>query len=117
MRIDIDENWLMTITSGTLGEPDYRKEEVQIGLGKVPYTLNLDPMYQPGADRRLTLKTPVLPRECWFKVANEWFTGMLHVFGFDSTDLGSYPIGVVEDETGFIHSLPVAEIRLCKPST
>ncbi len=57
-----------------------------------------------------------LPRDCWFKVANEWFPGTLHMFGTDCTDLGSYPIGVVEDETGYIHSLPVGEIR-CKPST
>jgi len=84
------------------------------------------PTYQPGDDGRLSLvhnptvstmplDSPSLPRDCWFKIAKEWFPGTLHMFGTDSTDLGSYPIGVVEDETGFIHSLPVNEIRLVKP--
>jgi len=47
MRIEIDENWLMTVTSGTLGEPDYQQEEIQIGAGKVPYTVNLDGCLAP----------------------------------------------------------------------
>ena len=134
MKIEIDENLLMTITSGSAGAPDYRQERIQIDKG--PHTFNLDrclsspdstcpetPLhvtkgaYQPGDDGRLTLTPPSLPRPCWFKVAKEWSPGTLHMWGMDSTDLGDYPIGVVEDIAGFIHVVSAEEIRLCKPST
>jgi len=86
--------------------------------------------YQPGEDGRLALTSlsaanlpipppipplPTLPRACWFNVAKEWFPGTLHMWGTDSTDLGSYPVGVVEDETGKVHSLYVEYIKMVKP--
>ena len=71
--------------------------------------------YQPGADGRLTLTpSPPMPRACRFKVGSGWFPGTLHMWGMDGTDLGSYPIGVVEDETGKVHSIYVEDIKLCK---
>ena len=67
--------------------------------------------------RRLTVEepSPPLPRACWFNVAKEWFPGTLHMWGTDSTDLGSYPVGVVEDETGKVHSLYVEYIKMVAP--
>ena len=113
MRIEIDENGLWTITSGTLGDPDYHQAQVQIGAGKVPYTV-------PNPTEHATMfdslaRDLTLPRNCWFKVANEWFPGTLHTWGTDCTDLGSYPIGVVEDETGKVHSLYVETIKMVRP--
>ncbi len=135
MRIEIDENWLVTFTSGEPGEPGYHHGQVQFGVGKVPYTADLDgntPMsaaelmakggqvnmlegrtitlnnFKPGDDGHL-------PRDCWFKVADEWFSGTLHMWGTDGTDLGSYPIGVVEDDTGKVHSLYVETIKMVRP--
>ncbi len=128
MQIEMDENW---------------QEEVQIGASKVPYTLHLDTMYPPGADRHLHLvhqppsewmgtpintvgvPSPTLPRACWFQtrtwkdhrwVIGDWEQGTLHMWGTDyeefETGPGMYPVGVIEDKTGFVHSISVDRIRV-----
>jgi len=55
-----------------------------------------------------------LPRACWFKVANEWFPATMHSWGTDHEDyeLGPRhsPIGIIEDESGHMHSVRMDNI-------
>lgn len=90
MKIEPLGDWKFKMTSKS-GEETFG----QIGNGKISFQSQPSP-----------------PRACWFKVASEWFPGTLHMWGMDGTDLGSYPIGVVEDETGKVHSMPVENIKL-----
>lgn len=93
--------------------------------------------YEPRGDGRLTLvhdpikpftmplDSSVLPRACWFQkrtlenhlwVIGDWEPGTLHMWGMDHVEFetgpGSFPIGVVEDKTGFVHTISVDRIRL-----
>ena len=109
MRIEWDENWLMTITSGTLGDPDYHQAQVQIGAGKVPYTDN----------GRLTLSPPIQLRNCQWLVPEPppeppliskrvWDGGVLHAWITDDGKASA----IVEDEEGRIRVVPARSVRM-----
>ena len=90
--------------------------------------------YKPGDDGRLTLNEPhdpgpapipPLPRPCWFQprtwesthwVIGEWESGTLHAWGTDFEEFEAgpalFPIGVIADERGAVHSVCVDRIRL-----
>lgn len=66
-----------------------------------------------------------LPRPCWFQtricnghtyVIGEWEPGTLHMWGTDyeefETGPGLFPIGVISDKLGAVHSICVDRIRL-----
>jgi len=68
---------------------------------------------------------PTLPRPCWFQprtweqthwVIGEWESGTLHAWGTDFEEFEAgpalFPIGVVADERGAVHSVCVDRIRL-----
>jgi hypothetical protein len=84
--------------------------------------------YQISVDGRLTpLKTSTLTRACEFKrrwwdngwKIGDWEPGKWRAWGTDyeefETGPGMYPVGVVEDSTGGIHSVYVERIRMEKP--
>ncbi len=55
-----------------------------------------------------------LPRACWFKIDKDWFGGTLHAWGQDYEEFvsgpGMFPVGVIEDEAGKVHSIHVDSI-------
>lgn len=64
-----------------------------------------------------------LPRACRFKIkeSDDWMTGTLHAWGQDhdmcAGQIGPYPVGIVEDEAGEMHSLYVEAITFDPETT
>jgi hypothetical protein len=97
-------------------------------------TLTTEPVTMALDTPIIALDTPTLPRPCWFQtrtwkgrqadvagkwVIGDWEQGTLHMWGTDHEEFemgpGMYPVGVIEDGVGFVHSISVDRIRLVKP--
>jgi hypothetical protein len=57
---------------------------------------------------------PPLPRACWFQIGIDWFPATWHAWSTDHTEYdvgpGHFPVGIIEDESGHMHSVPVGDI-------
>lgn len=95
-------------------------------------------VHNPTEPVTMPLDTPILPRACQFQtrtwegkrcvggqtlggrwVISDWMSGILHMWGTDyeefETGPGLFPVGVIEDVKGTMHSISVDRIRMKKP--
>jgi len=63
------------------------------------------------------MSTKPLPRACWFREGTgyDWFPGTIHAWSTDHTmylvGTGHFPVGIIEDESGHMHSVPLENIN------
>ncbi len=71
-------------------------------------------LQRPANGNRIDHLNWPLTRACWFRVGKEWFPATWHAWAQDHTDYdvgpGPFPVGIIEDESGHMHSVPLENI-------